>query len=260
MSRSGGEGALVDLSRRRRRSFGRWARRIAVVTLVLAGAVAALAATWRVTSIRVEGAERLPPETVLGEAGLAGGERMLLTRFGEVEERVEGLAAIRGATVRRRLPSTIVIVVRERQPLARLGGTERLVAGPEGIVFEVGSDVPLPALVGWEGEARAGARLGPPAPQLLSAFAGFPGVLTEATARIELGRELTIVLREGTEVRFGDPVQLEAKGAAAAAVLREGAGREGPLAYVDVRSPRAPVTREREVPTPEPGASPTPGP
>lgn len=259
MPRSTGEGPLVDLAGRRR-SFRRWARRIAVGVAVLAGAAGALAGTWRVTSIRVEGAQRLSPEAVLERAGLSGGERMLLTRFGEVEGRVEELPAVREATVRRRLPSTIVIAVRERRPLVRLGGTERLVAGPEGVVFEVRSEVPLPILVGWEGEARAGARLGAPGPRVLSAVAGFPEALRERTMRIELGEDLTLVLDEGTEVRFGRATELGAKGAAAAAVLREAAGREASLAYVDVRSPRAPVARDREPSSPEPTGPTTPAP
>lgn len=260
MSRGPREGTLVDLSGRRGRSLGKWVRRIAVMVLVVAGAAGALAATWRVTAIRVEGAEHLSPEAVLGEAGLSGGERMLLTRFGEIEERVEGLPAVRRATVHRRLPSTIVISIRERRPVARLGGIEDLVADPEGVAFEGPSGTSLPALVGWDGEARGGARLEPPGPRVLSAFAAFPDELRAATTRIELGRELTLVLEDGTEVRFGRPVELEAKGAAASAVLRDAMGREAPLAYVDVRSPRAPVARDREPPPPETEETSTPGP
>lgn len=260
MSGSPGEGTLVDLAGRRGRSLRRWGRRIVVTVLVLAGAAGALAAMWRVTAIRVEGTQRLSPETVLEEAGLSGGERMLLTRFGDVEERVEGLPAVREASVRRRLPGTIVIGVRERRPVTRLGGTERLVADPEGVVFEGGVEAPLPALVGWDGEARVGARLEPPGPSVLSAFSTFPDALRRSTARIELGGELTLILDGGTEVRFGRPVELAAKGAAAAAVLREAMGREGSLAYVDVRSPEAPVARDRESPAPEPGATSIPGP
>lgn len=257
MGAEGGEGALVDLSRRGRRRTRTWVRRMGVAAVLLGVGFVALGFVWRVGSIRVEGAERLAPETVLREARLSGGERILLTRLGVVERRVEGLPAIRDATVRRRLPSTVVITVREREPVARLGGTEDLYAGEDGVVFEARSSTPLPVLVGWKGDARPGARLAEPAGRVLSAFAGFPAILREGTMRIELGDQLTLAVGEETEIRFGEPVEVEAKGAAAAAVLREAGSRGEQPAYVDVRSPRAPVTRDRQ-PSPDPEGSPPP--
>lgn len=56
---------------------------------------------------------------------------------------------VKQMVVRRRLPGTLVVEIRERDPLVRLGQRGTLVADHEGFVFRLGSDLhSLPVIIG----------------------------------------------------------------------------------------------------------------
>jgi cell division protein FtsQ len=231
-------------------------RRIVVALLVtLIAGVTYAVYTLRVEEIRVTGVRTLDPKQVIQASGLVGGERILWIRLSSVARRIERLPAVASATAERSFPQTVVIRVTERIPLAQLGGTRRLAVDRDGRIFatSVGS---LPVVEGWRAEARPGRSLDRASTRVLQAFGTFPHPLRRRTARITIGPPMTLVLTDGVEVRFGVHLDLERKARVAEAVLEAEAGRD--LAYVDVRAPGVPVSREREPPTPAPTAPPTP--
>jgi hypothetical protein len=126
------------------------------------------------------------------------------------------------------------------------------------VVFGVGQADVKAVLYGWKGRGKAGSQLDANTRSALDAFTRFPAPLLERARKIRTGLTLTITLLGGTEVRFGVLRQLESKAQVAQAILERERGKR--LAYVDVRSPTVPVSRERSAPTPSPGASPAQGP
>lgn len=222
---------------------------IAVMTTLLAcGSYGAY--TLRVDEIRVTGLRTLDAKRVIDTSGLKGGERMLLVRLSSITRRVARIPAVWTVTAERSFPQTVVIRVRERTPLARLGDPNDLSVDLEGRIFASPFTSVLPLVEGWRGNATPGASVDRTAVGVLDAFAEFPPELSRRAARIVIGPPMTLILDDGTEIRFGYHNDLERKAAIAHAVLAAEGGQE--IAYVDVRSLGVPVSRRRDPPTPAP--------
>lgn len=226
--------------------------------MVLGGVLVAVAVGWaiatlRVEEIRVAGAEEISANEVVEAARIAGDERILWMRTSVVARRLSDLPGVASASVERVLPTTLVLRVRERQPVAQLARHAGLVADGAGVVFAADPEG-LPVLFGYDGSGlEPGATLGPGPRAVLAAFEVFPRSIHTGARSILAGTAVVVVLADGTEIRFGLPEQLEAKAAAADAVLSVNEGVD--LAYIDVRTPDVPTSRRRDVP--EPTATPS---
>lgn len=244
-------------------------RRFVIAMLITVFAIGGYGAyNLRVAEIRVTGLKTLDPRRVIETSGLDGGERLLWIRLSAVARRVERIPAVERVTAERSFPETVVLRVRERTPLARLGDPSDLSVDRAGRIFASPFSDVLPSLEGWRGAPRPGRSVDRRSVAVLEAFADFPQVLRRRITRVVVGPPLTMVLDDGTEIRFGYHIDLVHKAAVAQAVLAAEAGEE--LAYIDVRSPEVPVSRERDPPTPVPtpvpsrtpvaASSPTPAP
>jgi cell division protein FtsQ len=135
-------------SRRRRLRRGPWWS--VVRGLVMLGALAyggyrtsvwALETGWlRVQHVNLSGNERLSRGELLGLLDGLKGQSILLTRVDRWRERVLASPWVADATVRRRLPSTIEVVVRERHPIgiARLRDELYLIDAGGTVIDEFG--------------------------------------------------------------------------------------------------------------------------
>jgi cell division protein FtsQ len=76
---------------------------------------------FRIATIEVENPEgALSRSEILTAAGVLPGQSLMAIDLAATRERIEGLPAVAGVVVERRLPSTLKITVTERQPVARL--------------------------------------------------------------------------------------------------------------------------------------------
>ena len=116
-------------------------------------------------------------------------------------------------------------------------------------------DAGIPDLIGWRAPQRPGAILDGGSRAVLSALPSFPTDVRRRIRRISLVGSVTLVLTDGTQIRFGQPTDLLEKARAAASVLADAARRHEVLAYVDVRAPTVPAAAGVP-PTPSPGTSP----
>jgi cell division protein FtsQ len=237
------------------RDVGLWRRAVVAVCFLIAAGVAYAVYALRVEEIRVTGLRTLDPRTVVEASGLHGGERILWIRLSAVTRRVERIPAVADVTVDRSLLQTVVIHVRERSPLARLDKKPELAVDAEGRQFRAPSATRLPTLEGWRGNPRSGASVDAASKLVLHSYDAFPGVLRTRVARIVIGPPMALWLADGTEIRFGALIDLEAKARVATVVLQREQGH--PLDYVDVRAPAVPVSRRRAPPTPVPTPVPT---
>lgn len=230
----------------------RWRRTIALAVVLGTAGIAYAVYALRVTEVRVVGTQTLSPNEIVTAAGLRGDERILWMQMSRTAREVERVPGVANARADRSLPGTVVIEVTERMPLARLDGRPALVSDVEGVLFPYDRERALPTLAGWKARARAGARLDAASRAVLEAVATLPRELRGRLRRVETGPPVTATLDDATEIRFGEPTDLEAKARAATAVLTDAAARGMELAYVDVRAPNAPASRRREAPAPSP--------
>ena len=205
-----------------RRAAGR-AAGMASAVLVLAGAASLLYGGWRlygwalstprlsVRRIVVEGAKRSSVAEIRALTGLREGENILSFSAGEVARRVERAPWVLSASVKRVLPDTVRVVLRERRPaaLVRLEGDLYVMDDRGGIIERLrGPEVPdLPVVTGLE---RRDLEVGGPAREpllrliaLLGSGAG-PGLDGVSEINMDPLYGLTIcTLQRGLRVRLG---------------------------------------------------------
>ena len=231
-------------------------RRVSLAVFAALVAVAAAVYLLKVTTIEVLGTNAISPNDVLAASGLHGGERILWIRTGRVVSRLKRFPSVQDVVVDRSLPWTLVIRITERAAIVLLG--KGLAADSSGFTFAYPANRALPDLVGWRAPARPGVVLDGGSRAVLSALASFPAELRRRVRHISLVGAVTMTLDDGTQIRFGQPIDLIEKARAAVAVLADAARKHEKLAYVDVRAPSVPATRDRTPPSPSPGGSPQP--
>lgn len=229
------------MRRRRRRTL------IAVlVGLLIAGGVALeRSSLMALAEVEVSGNQRVGADEVREAAALPLGTSTLRLDLRSAARRVEELAWIQSADIRRRDPLTVVITVRERRPAMTLevrnGGRALLDAA--GVVLGRGADDALPVLSVPGGRVpQAGTRVGedPATDNALRVYRGLPGPLRTDVVRVEAhaAHHAELVLRSGTTVRFGRAERIDEKARALGALLAEVGGS---VATIDVRAPSNPV-------------------
>lgn len=216
--------AHVKPSRRSRFSLGAALKGLHALAVIAVVAYAAWrgralvlgASLLHVTSIEVHGNERLSTGDVLQLADGLGGQHLLAVGIDRLRDRLMSQPWVAEATIRRILPSTVDIVVRERRPMAigRLGNRLYLVDASGVVIDEYGpayADIDLPIVDGLAAtpggdrtmvdEARA--RL---AERLLAALRARPD-LAARVSQIEMAdsRNAVVMLEGDTAMlRLGD--------------------------------------------------------
>lgn len=202
----------------------------------------------------VEGAVHTAPEEARFASGLRLGEQLVDVDEEAAARGVEALPWIDRATVRRRWPGEVRIVVVEREPVAvtsaESGGVALVDERGRVLDWVDGPPAGLPVLTGLAPAGPPGSTLSPDGVAALSVAAALPEELrlhTVGVAPVEGdGEEVEIRLDPEGSVRLGRPVDLERKFDAIRAVFAQ--VDLGNLAVLDVRRPDSPVLTRRDAP------------
>jgi cell division protein FtsQ len=237
--------------RRPRRS----GRRRALVWLAGLVAVVALGAfLWAgpllsVRTVRVDGAASLAAVQVQETAGVAEGTPLLQVDVDAAAARVARLPQVADVQVTRGWPSTVVITVVERTPLAVVETAgRRTLVDAEGVLFDTITGAPPDGVVPLQ-VAEPGS--GDPATVAgLAAIAALPAELRAEVARVTSkdegagGVAVGLVLDDGTDVLWGDASESGRKAAVLTALLQQVEGGEvEPAGTLDISAPGAVVLR-----------------
>lgn len=226
--------------------------------LVAAGSAYAGAresSVFAVDAVRVEGAPPDVERQVRRALAPALGRSLLDLRFDDLRREVAAVPAVASVALDRAFPHTLRVSVVPEAPLAvaRRGTKAWLVAASGRVVSELerGARPALPRI--W---LKRGARLVPggriagrPA-RAVTALAAFEdaGLAARAAAARAGADEVTIVLRDGVELRLGDTAELGLKLAVAGRILPSVAPPlPGETVYLDVSVPERPVSGESQV-------------
>jgi cell division protein FtsQ len=205
---------------------------------------------FAVRSIDVEGASPLLAEQVRAELRSFDGRSLVAVNAGAVEQRVNGLPAVRSSVVDRAFPHTLRIRVLPELPVAVLRrGAESWLVSARGraiATIPLGGRRDLPRI--WlpsRTEIAVGALLadepGALAARSLAAFVG-SGFSNRIAFVRALDGQITLGLRGGLEIQLGPPIDLRLKVAIARGILPTLAlpGAGGPD-YLDLTLPERPV-------------------
>ena len=226
---------------------------IGVLVVLVAGGLYALAretSMFAVRSVEVEGASPALAAEIRAELRSFDGRSLVALNGGAVEQRIDGLAAVRSSVVDRAFPHTLRIQVLPELPVAvlRRGAESWLVSARGRVVATValGAQRDLPRI--WlpsRTEISKGAFLtdepGALAARSLAAFVG-SGFSNRVAFVRALDGQITLGLRGGLEIQLGAPIDLRLKIAIARSILPTLAlpGRGGPD-YLDITVPERPV-------------------
>jgi cell division protein FtsQ len=218
----------------------------------VAGLILVAAAGWGVSrstvfaarSIAVGGNVHLSRADVLRLGGVGPDTNLVWFSPGAAEERLKGSPWVLRATVDRALPSTLRISVVERAAVAMVGGSAGvLIAADRTILGPAPTGARLPVIDRTTaGKLSPGERLPGPAPALAAVIA-LPDSLRTQIRRAGLDERgvLTMTLRSGAKVIYGDASRAEEKGLALQALLRWADRHEVVPVTLDVRAPAQPA-------------------
>ncbi len=223
----------------------------AVIALVGIGYVVARSPLLGAETVTVRGANAIPAAAVRSAANVGDGAPLLFLDTVAVARRVEALPAVNHAIVTTELPTTVIITVEERRPVAVVRGTG---VAPIAVVDHQGrviARIPtaspgLPELVGVGPAPALGRRLAVPgAPRGLAAMN--PQLRGAITRLIVRNGVATVRIAQGSEpvtlIRFGRLENIRHKSDVALAVLDDLTRRSQRARLLDVSVPSAPVTR-----------------
>ena len=211
---------------------------VALLVLVMVGAAAWALLTGSllaVDEVRVSGTVALAAEEVRVAAAVRPGTPLLRLDTAAVERRVQGLRRVSGVEVSRSLTGTVEMTVTERIPVAVLPAPDGFhLVDATATDFATEPDPPpgLPTLRVPRvapGEPTMGAAVG--------VLTGLPQPLRGQVRAVAAGSpvDITLLLADGREVRWGAPDQGERKAAVLGALLTQ----DGQV--YDVTSPGLPT-------------------
>ena len=222
-----------------------------VATLVVG--LAAIAATgWWVTTtplfrlrtIAVSGNHHLSDAQIARLAGLSRTTNVVWLRPGLLADRIERNPWILRAKVSRTLPGTVSVAIEERRPVAILDTSRSLLlVSADGVILgRASSGVRLPTIAASGGPEAIGVRIPDSMQALVVARTLSPAVRGKVAQITQTGPgSLTLILRGGAEVLYGDAIDAAAKGRALSSLL-SWARAQGVRAHsIDLRAPAAPA-------------------
>lgn len=209
--------------------------------------------------VEVQGQDRLDQESILEATGLFAGQNLLHIRTNEVAEKVETLAYVKDARVRRRFPNRVDVSIIERAPVAMVMiENERWLIDGEGALLEnIGKieteQTQWPVII-------AGPFVEAPKLGALTKDEGLLAALTflrqvdpyfmENILRIEAESvaEMKLIHRDGLKVFIGPPENLPQKLQFYEEILIKNAVtcNARTLEYVDLRYDTQPIIKRKE--------------
>jgi len=212
----------VNASGHRPRSLLSRIRTVLAITMIISalatGTVALTAWTrhadlFELETIEFGGASHLSDQKALKLISVEKGVNIFAVDLKAIEHDMERDPRIQKVTIRRRLPSTIAVAIKEREPVMLIGGQQLLALDEEGMVMPVeGTDLSLdiPVLTGLQPPLEPGSgthHLGvQKSLQIRQAIKRQAPVLWDAISEINLSQPESprlYLVPGGTEVRLG---------------------------------------------------------
>lgn len=225
---------------RRRPSWPRLIIALFALGALALGIVVLNSPLMEVKQVRVSGAETVSPQAIAQLTGLQG-ENILRVDLAAARQRIVNQPMIHNASVSRRWPNGIEVVIVERRPWGRWRADNIVWAiDAEGVILEgvaPPADGPVVQQVSALPALRAGARVDTTAVQLVGqihergAPMDLPGIVSYEWAQ---STGLTVVTQHG-EVVFGDAEGFEFKYDVWTQLEQEARSRGEPLIFADLR-------------------------
>lgn len=236
--------------REERRRFTEFSRKRRRRTLIVLTAISILAAfvgvglftpVMSVRDIDVIGVSRVSEDEIVASLEALSGEPLALVRDDDIYLALEQFSLIERYAVEKIPPSTLRIVITEREPiLATVVGEEFTLLDPSGVSIEtVGADA-LPEVIPVFRDAPSDPQ-SPVFRAVSTALRNMPDDLKRMINEIsaETPQQITLLLKTGVRVVWGDAADTTRKSIVFTSMLEALGDR--PVSLIDVSAPGAPV-------------------
>lgn len=192
-----------------------------------------------VGEVFVQGRIQTPLEDVARAVAVKRGDNILAFDAAAARARLVALGWVRDATVTRRLPSEIHVVLIERTPVAlyQRAGKHALIDGEGAVITRRGLDrfAKLPLVVGKGARAHAGA--------LIALLASQPALFPKVEAAVRVGdRRWNVRMRNGIEINLPADKAIDAWAKLAELEVKHGIFKRD-VSTIDLRLPDRLVVR-----------------
>ena len=228
----------------------------AIAMAIIAGFIFSLP-VWQVRQVEVTGNKYISNEKIIDTAAIPLGNNIFMIDADEVKSNFAKIVQISEIKIRRKLPASIIIEVKERSPFAIVMiGSQTTLIDDEGYIIAkhgLGSSVyrmeiaGLPVIRGISaGSLRDGQRLSSSdrifitdTINLLYRF------IDPRTVQIDVGNreDINIFMEDIIKVKIGDTKDIERKIRTLRALLGSAKNKWTKIAYIDIRVPDDPVIR-----------------
>lgn len=233
-----------------RKKAGLWQSILLAFLLALAVFVIFKSPVFDVKEIEVHGNRQVSKEKIIAASGIHTGVNIFKVNLKDASASLGALPVFKQVGLKRSFPGRVVITVEERNPVALLPEEKGyIVIDNEQVYIRKSQTVleDLPVLTGIEtnspgpGEVVEGEGL----QATLQVIRELPAELTGRLSEVHYQRNGSIVLYtvEGNQCRFGNPVEIKAKGDVFLQLLREFEQNNKQIEYVDLSFVGSPVVK-----------------
>jgi cell division protein FtsQ len=219
-----------------------------ILIVIVSGYVLLQSPIFEVHRVLVRGNENISEEQIISLANIGIGENIFKVDLNTARANLELHSMIKEVQVVRSLPSSVVINVYERKPLALLPTREGFIKVDEEGVYlqEAKAGTPgLPVLTGIEyelpnpGQAVQSERLG----DALKVITGLPASVVASLSEVHSGKDGQIIIYtlEGIQCRLGLAMEIPEKGAILEQLLLQLSIHKDKINYIDLSCVGQPV-------------------
>lgn len=216
---------------------------IAIVLIVLASPIIG------VRNVEIEGARYMSADLLVSVEKSLRGKSLLTVDANAAERRLEGDPWVESVRIRTFFPSRLVIEIVERIPVAWFLGVDNRarIVDPQGRVLavEIGQPTQYLQITGVGPNLAPGASAGEIYRAAAQLVTGLPRELEERVLNVGTAgpNQLTMTLRSGTLINFGQPVEIQNKLIALLVLLR----RQDPkqIISIDLTDPQSPTVQSK---------------
>ncbi|MBO8128616.1 MAG: FtsQ-type POTRA domain-containing protein [Peptococcaceae bacterium] len=212
-----------------------WETAFFLFVIAIAAFILVRSPLFEIQALVVKGNRLLTKEEICAAAAIVKGTHIFKTKLAAAEKRVEALPLVKDAEVHRDLPSTVVISVRERQPLALV-----YIDGAFWEVDEEGIPLRKAELISQELPVITGITVDQPDfNRLLEVASAVPTELRTELSEIHINAddEISVFTIDGIEVRLGQAEALENQILVMREVLRQIRQNGQRVLYIDLVDP-----------------------
>ena len=211
---------------------------------------------WQITEITVEGVRIISPAKLIELANIPKGENLFFINLSRARNNLKEVTAIKGFNIFRRLPGTIVLKIKEREPFAvAMVEGQSVIIDDEGFVLSSSASqtsealtspldpTGLPVMNGLKKSSLKNNRLDPETASVLSLFKTLPA--GKLQLNLESRDDLNLMINDIIKVRLGDSKNIEEKMKVFKAMLSFIGDKRNQVEYIDLRFLNNPVVKFR---------------